>query len=109
MAIYLTRFAYTAAAWAALAKNPVDRGKVLGSLLERLGGRLLGLYYILGDEGGVFLYEMPDDTAASAAIIAALAPGHVKAINTHRLLTIDETLAALRQAGAVTYQAPAAG
>jgi uncharacterized protein with GYD domain len=108
MPVYMTRFTYTADAWAALARNPTDRGAVLGTLLERLGGRLLSLHYIAGSDGGVFTYEMPDDTAVSAAVIAALTPGHVKAITTERLLTVEETMAAMRQAGAMTYQAPAA-
>ena len=46
---YLTQYAYTSDAWAALAKNPQDREEVFRSLVEKLGGRLLAFYYAFGE------------------------------------------------------------
>jgi uncharacterized protein with GYD domain len=105
----MTHFTYTADTWATLARNPSDRSAVIGALIERLGGRLHSLHYIAGTDGGVFIYEMPDDTAVSATVIAAISPGHVKSIATKRLLTVEETMAAMRQAGSLTYRAPTTG
>ena len=108
MARYMTQFAYTAEAWAALAKNPVDRSQAFGELAQRLGGRLESLYYCYGEYDGVLIFEAPDDTTAAATIIAAVSPGHVKAVKTTRLLTVDEAMEAMRKAGTATYQAPSA-
>jgi len=49
---------------------------------------------------------MPDETTISAAILAAITPGHVKAIKTTVLLTTEQTMEAMRKAGGQTYQGP---
>jgi hypothetical protein len=41
MPLYMTQFAYTSEAWAALAKKPQNREEVLRALIEKLGGRLV--------------------------------------------------------------------
>ena len=105
---YMLQFAYTADAWAALAQNPQDRSEPLGALAEQLGGRLLSLDYCFGDYDGVVLLEAPDDQTATAVVIAAIAPGHVKATKTTRLMSVEETLGALRKAGQQSYRAPSA-
>ncbi len=105
---YMLQFAYTADTWAALAKNPVDRREGLNALLQKVGGRLIDLYYHFGEYDGVAIVEAPDDTAATAAAIAAVAPGHLKAIRTTRLMTVEETVAAMRKAGTLSYKAPSA-
>jgi len=109
MALYLTQFAYTAEAWAALAKNPQDRSIAVRELAQKLGGRLIGVYYCFGEYDGVVLSEVPDDTAAMALAIAAVTPGHVKAIKTTKLLTVEESMEAMRRAGSVGYQGPSRG
>jgi uncharacterized protein with GYD domain len=103
---YMTQFAYTSDAWAALAKNPQNREEVLRALVEKLGGRLLTFYYAFGEYDGVFITEMPDETTVTAAVLAAISPGHVKAIKTTVLLTTEQTLEAMRKAGTQSYQAP---
>lgn len=106
---YMLQFAYTADAWAVLAKNPVDRRAPVGALLEKVGGRLLDLYYHFGEYDGFAIVEAPDDTAANAAVIAATVPGHLKATKTTRLFSVEEAMAAMRKAGALSFQAPSAG
>ena len=103
---YMTQFAYTSDAWAALAKNPQNREEVLHALVEKLGGRLLTFYYAFGEYDGVFITEMPDEITVTAAVLAAISPGHVKAIKTTVLLTTEQTLEAMRKAGTQSYQAP---
>jgi uncharacterized protein with GYD domain len=102
----MTQFAYTADAWAALTKNPADRGEAIGGLAQKLGARMVNLYYCFGEYDGVLIFEAPDDTTATAVILAASAPGHLKATKTTRLLTVEETMEAMRKAGGVSYQAP---
>lgn len=109
MPLYMTQFAYTADAWAALAKNPVDRAQGIQALTEKLGGRFVSLHYCMGEYDGVVISECPDDTTACALAIAAVTPGHVKAIRTTRLMTVGEAMEAMRKAGGASYQAPSAG
>ncbi len=109
MAFYMVQAAYTAEAWATMAKNPQDRSKPFSELAQKLGGRLIGVYFCFGEYDVVALTEAPDDNAALATSIAAVTPGHVKAIKTTRLFTIEETMEAMRKAGSVTYQGPSKG
>ncbi len=106
MPLYMSQFAYTSDAWSALVKNPQNREDVLRALIEKLGGRLVSFYYCFGEYDGVFISEMPDETTVTAAILAAVSPGHVKAIKTTILLTTAQTMEAMRKAGAQTYQGP---
>ena len=106
MPLYMIQFAYTADAWAALARQPQNRAQGVSELCRKVGGRLVDLYYCFGEYDGVVLTEMPDDSAATAFIIAAVAPGHIKASRTTRLMTVDETLQAMQKAGQAGYAAP---
>ena len=109
MAFYMVQFAYTAEAWAMLAKNPQDRSVPIRELAQKLGGRLVGFYYCFGEYDVVALFEATDDNAALATVMAAITPGHLKAIKTTRLFTVEETMEAMRKAGSVTYQGPSRG
>jgi uncharacterized protein with GYD domain len=106
---YMTQFAYTPEAWSALARQPEDRSKAIAQLCEKLGGRLIDLYYAFGDYDGFLIFEAPDDVTAAGVVLAAVSPGHVKAVKTVPLLTVEQTLEALRKAGSVTYRAPGEG
>ncbi len=109
MALYMVQFAYTAEAWATLAKNPQDRSVPIREVTQKLGGRLVGLYYCFGEYDGVVLVEAPDDNAALTTSIAAVTPGHVKAIKTTKLFTVEETMEAMRKAGSLAFQGPSRG
>lgn len=106
MPLYMTHFVYTSDAWSALVKNPQNREEVLRALIEKLGGRLVSFYYSFGEYDGVFISEMPDETTVTAAVLAAITPGHVKAVKTTVLLTTEQTMEAMRKAGGQTYQGP---
>jgi len=55
MPFYMTQFAYTAEAIAAMAKNPQDRSIPVRELAQKLGGRLIGFYFCFGEYGGILL------------------------------------------------------
>jgi uncharacterized protein with GYD domain len=59
MPLYMTQFAYTPEAWKALVKNPEDRGKVFGELVEKMGGSFISMYYCMGEYDGLVIYEAP--------------------------------------------------
>jgi uncharacterized protein with GYD domain len=109
MALYMIQGTYTAEAWATMTKNPQDRSIPIRELAQRLGGRLVDVYYCFGEYDVVVLAEAPDDVTASAIVLAAISPGHLKAIKTTKLLTVEETMEAMRKAGSVTYPAPSKG
>jgi uncharacterized protein with GYD domain len=106
MALYMTQFAYTPEAWAALTKQPQDRSTLIRQMAEKLGGRLVGMYYCFGEYDGVVIFDLPDDITASAASLAATSAGHIKAIRTTRLYSIEEMMEAMRKAGSVPLSPP---
>ncbi|MDE2815105.1 MAG: GYD domain-containing protein [Chloroflexota bacterium] len=95
MPTYMSQFSYGVETWKQLAENPEDRRDAIEPLLESLGGRLIAVYYAFGDYDGVVIFEAPDGVTAAAAVIAAIAPGHVSSVKTTRLLTVDEMQDAL--------------
>ena len=108
MPVYMTQFTYTPEAWAAMVERPEDRSKVLGEFLQQSGGKLLSFYYAFSEHDGVAIFEVPDETAAAAALMAVVVPGHDKAIRTTALLTVEQALEGMRRAAGVPYRPPTA-
>ena len=106
MPIYMTQFAYTTEAWAALTRSPEDRSQAVGRLMESLGGRLISFYNSFGEYDGVIIFEAPDEGTAAAVVLAAVSPGHIKAIKTTTLLSVENAMEAMRKAGDVTFRRP---
>lgn len=106
MPLYMSQFAYTPEAWAALTQEPQDRSIAVSGLMESMGGRLVAFYHSFGEYDGVIIFESPDDTSAAAGVLAAVTPGHVKSIKTTTLLSVEDTMEAMRRAGGVSYQGP---
>jgi uncharacterized protein with GYD domain len=104
--MYLTRFSYTPETWARLVKNPEDRRAAAKQYIESVGGKLHGFWYAFGDRDGYNLWEAPDNVSMAAVATAIGAGGALSSIQTTVLLTVDETVAALRKASAITYRAP---
>lgn len=103
MPLYMTQFSYTSEAWAAFVRSPEDRRTLLSEMLEKLGGRVLNLYYSFGEYDGVIIFEAPNETTAAAAVLAAITPGHLRASKTTVLLTVENAMEAMRQAGTLMY------
>ena len=106
--MYLTRFSYTPEAWARLGKNPEDRRKAASTYIESVGGKLHGFWYAFGEHDGYNLFEAPDNVSMAAVAVAIGGGGALSSIETTVLMTVDETLDALRKAGEVKYKAPGA-
>jgi len=107
MPLYMTQFAYTSQAWAALAKHPEDRSEVFGALAAKMGAKMHSLHYSFGEYDGVIMLEAPDEATAMAVLVAAISPGHVKATKTTVLVPPKQAMDAMRKAGAASYRAPA--
>jgi uncharacterized protein with GYD domain len=106
MPLYMTQFAYTPEAWAALTRSPEDRSRAFGSLAESIGGRMVSFYYSFGEYDGVVIFEAPDEQSAASGVLAAISPGHLKTVRTTPLLSVEEAMEAMRRAGEVTYRGP---
>jgi len=106
MALYLTRFSYTPETWARLTKNPEDRREAAKKYIESVGGKLHGFWYAFGPYDGYNLWEAPDNVSVAAVAIAIGGGGALSKIETTSLLTVEETLDALRLAQKVGYRAP---
>jgi uncharacterized protein with GYD domain len=109
MAFYMIQGAYTVEAIATMAKNPQDRSVPVRELVQKIGGRLISLYFCFGEYDVVVLVELPDDSAATAVAMAAISPGHLKAYKTTKLFTVEETMEAMRKAGSLAFQGPSRG
>ena len=109
MAFYMVQGTYTAKAWTAMAKNPQDRSIPIREVAQKLGGRLIDVYYCFGEYDVVVLAELPDDNAALTIAIAGVSPGHLKAYKTTKLFSVEETMEAMRKAGSLAFQGPSRG
>jgi len=108
MPLYLTRFSYTPETWARLIGNPEDRRKAAQAYIESVGGKLHGFWYAFGEHDAYTLYEAPDNVSMAAVALAITAGGALSSLETTALLTVDETMEALRKAQQVGYRAPGA-
>lgn len=108
MALYLTRFSYTAETWSRLTKNPEDRREAARKYIESVGGKLHGFWYAFGSYDGYTLWEAPDNASMAAVAIAISGGGALSKFETIPLLTVEETLDALRRAQTVGYRPPGA-
>jgi uncharacterized protein with GYD domain len=106
MPLYLTKFSYTPETWARLIGNPEDRRQAAQTYIESVGGKLQGFWYGFGAQDGYTLWEAPDNVSMAAVALAIGAGGALSSIDTTVLLTVDETLEALRKAGQVQYRPP---
>ncbi|MDZ4822934.1 MAG: GYD domain-containing protein [Flavobacteriales bacterium] len=108
MTLYLTRFSYTPETWDRLSKNPEDRREAARKYIESVGGKLHGFWYALGEYDGYNLWEAPDNVSMAAVAIAISGGGALSKIETTVLLSVEETMEALKRVKAVTYRAPGA-
>ena len=106
MPLYLSRFNYTPETWARLIRNPEDRRKAAQTYIESVGGKLHGFWYAFGTHDGYTLWEAPDNASMAAVALAIGGGGALRSLETTVLLTVEETLDALRKAGQVQYRPP---
>jgi uncharacterized protein with GYD domain len=106
MALYLSKFSYTPETWSRLIGNPEDRRQAAAEYVESVDGRLHGFWYAFGTHDGYCLWEAPNNVSMAAVALALSAGGAISSLETTVLLTVEETIEALRQAGQVQYRPP---
>src|SRR5918997_3948914 len=108
MPMYLTRFSYTPETWAMMIVQPEDRRKAASAYIESVGGKLHGFWYAFGARDGINLWEAPDNVSMAAVALAISGGGGLSSLETTVLLTVDETMGALRKAEQGPYRGPRA-
>jgi uncharacterized protein with GYD domain len=108
MPLYLTKFSYTPETWARLIAHPEDRRKAAQSYIESVGGKLHGFWYAFGTHDGYNLWEAPSNVSMAAVALAISGGGALSSLETTVLLTVDETMEAMRKASEIRYRAPGA-
>ncbi|MGM0929987.1 MAG: GYD domain-containing protein [Actinomycetota bacterium] len=106
MALYLSKFSYTPEAWARMVNNPEDRRKAAKAYIESVGGKLHGFWYAFGAHDGYTVWEAPNNVSVAAVALAISGGGAMSSFETTPLLSVDDTIDALRMAGEVRYRAP---
>ena len=108
MPLYLSKFSYTPETWTRLMSKPEDRRKAAQAYIESVGGKLHGFWYAFGSHDGYNLWEAPDNVSMAAVALAISGGGALSAFETTVLMTVDDTLDALRKAEAIRYKPPGA-
>jgi uncharacterized protein with GYD domain len=106
MPYYMLQAAYAPEAWKALVKNPQNRLDVIRPVVEKLGGTVEGGWLAFGEYDVLLICQLPNNVSAAAFSMAGAAGGAVKAIKTTPLMTIEESMEAMRKANEVGYQPP---
>jgi uncharacterized protein with GYD domain len=106
MPFYLVQASYSVQATAAMVKSPQDRAGAVRPLIERMGGKLHGLWLAFGKYDIVGIAEMPDNVSAAAFAMAIGSSGGMSAYRTTPLMTMAEGTEAMKKAGGVGYQPP---
>src|SRR3712207_4409042 len=108
MPLYLTKFSYTPETWARLIENPEDRRAAAQAYIESVGGELHGFWYAVGETDGYNLWESPDNVSMAPVALAIGGGGALSSIETTVLMSVEETIDALRRAQQVQYRPPGA-
>jgi uncharacterized protein with GYD domain len=110
MSYYLYQLTYSAEAIKAMVAKPSDRKAAATKLVEAAGGKLHHLFFAFGTYDVVCLIEAPDDKAMIAIAAAVGSTGTVSAAATTKLISAEDAMAGMAQAGKITgsYRPPTA-
>ena len=79
--------------------KPEDRQAAISRLCEQAGGKMLHLYFLLGQYDFAVISEMPDAEAAAAIGLAAAGAGGIEGVVTAQAFTPAEAKALFERAG----------
>jgi uncharacterized protein with GYD domain len=103
MPSYMIQLSYGPEAVAAFVKHPQDRREVIQKLVGQVGGTLAGTWASFGEYDAVIVVDGAENVGAAAVSMAVTASG---AFKTTPLLTMEETLEAMKKAGKLGYKPP---
>ena len=108
MSTYMSFFTYSKDAWRGMVQHPEDRERSARKVIEAAGGELRGFWWMLGEDDGIAIFEVPNATCAAAVSAATSASGRIAKVRTVHLLDSTEVRGALELAKVVgaEYQPP---
>ena len=108
--IFITQGRYTQSAIKGMVASPEDRSEAVRSLIERIGGRLLGYYVTLGEYDFLVVSEGDFDLQTYVSAMAVVgAGGGVTDLKTTVALTATEMKGAFEKAREAAGQFRSAG
>jgi len=103
---YLFQAAYTSEAWETLIKHPQNRAEAVRPTFQKMGGDVLASWVCTGEYDLILIAQLPDEAAATAALMAFKAGGALREVKYTRLLTWQEGMNAMTKANESQYQPP---
>lgn len=79
-------------------QHPSDRSAIVAELLQAVGGRLEGYYWMHGQYDGMVIADVPSWADAAAAALAVSSTGAFGHVETHELIPADEIGGLLQRA-----------
>ena len=101
MAIFITQGRFTREYIKGGLAKPEDRHAAISRLCEQAGGKLLQLYFTLGQHDFMVISEMPDAQAASVVAFVAAGGGGIENSVTTQAFTTAEAKAVFERAGKI--------
>ena len=108
MPSYMIQLSYAPATVASFVKTPTDRTKVIKGIAAKIGGKLAGSWLSFGDYDAVIIIDGSDNVSAVACAMAVTASGAFTKFKTTPLLTVEESMTAMKKAGGLGYTPPGA-
>ncbi len=101
MAIFITQGRFTREYVKSGLGKPEDRQAAISQLCEQAGGKLLHLYFTLGQHDFTVISEMPDAQAASMVALVATGGGGIENTVTMQAFTTAEAKTLFERAGKI--------
>jgi uncharacterized protein with GYD domain len=101
MPIFITQGRFTREYIRGGLAKPEDRHAAISRLCEQAGGKLLQLYFTLGQHDFMVISEMPDAQAASVVAFVASGGGGIENSVTTQAFTTAEAKAVFERAGKI--------
>ena len=101
MAIFITQGRFTREYIKGGLAKPEDRQAAISALCEQAGGKLIHLYFTLGQHDFAVIAEMPDAQAASMLSLVAAAGGGIQDVVTTQAFTTAEAKTVFERAGKI--------
>jgi uncharacterized protein with GYD domain len=101
MAIFLTQGRFTREYLQSGLAKPEDRQAATARLCEQAGGKLISLYFTLGQYDFCVISEMPDAQTASVLSLVAAGGGGIEAATTTQAFTTAEAKTLFERAGRI--------
>src|SRR5207237_2566814 len=101
MAIFITQGRFTREYIKGGLAKPEDRQAAISQLCEQAGGKLISLYFTLGQHDFMVIADMPDAQAASVLAFVASGGGGIETSVTTQAFTTAEAKAVFERAGKI--------